>query len=87
MCLFRSVCFQFHLSYSDRQRYDIEDRPEGQQQILMDISRNLPVFCRSASGGTHIHSRTKCCEWVDLAPISFHTSKGSQVPSCHPCEW
>ncbi|XP_046906393.1 palmitoyltransferase ZDHHC15B-like isoform X2 [Hypomesus transpacificus] len=76
---------KFHLSYSDRQRYDIEDRPEGQQQILMDISRNLPVFCRSASGAIRF-----CHHCQVIKPDRCHHCSACEMcvlKMDHHCPW
>ena len=52
-CLF---CFQFHLSYTDKERYENEERPEVQKQILVDMAKKLPVYTRTGSGGQFIIS-------------------------------
>ncbi|XP_028815766.1 palmitoyltransferase ZDHHC2 [Denticeps clupeoides] len=41
---------EFHLSYSDKQLLDSEDRLESQQEILRRIVKDLPVFTRTVSG-------------------------------------
>lgn len=48
-----AVCLllQFQLSYSDKQRYEMEERPDVQKQILVEIARKLPIFTRAQSGG------------------------------------
>ncbi|KAL4648838.1 palmitoyltransferase ZDHHC15 isoform X1 [Arapaima gigas] len=43
---------KFQLSYTDKERYDLEERPDVQKQILIEIARKLPVFTRAASGGS-----------------------------------
>lgn len=45
------LSLQFQLSYSDKQRYEMEERPDVQKQILVDIARKLPIFTRAQSGG------------------------------------
>lgn len=52
-CLF---CFQFHLSYTDKERYENEERPEVQKQMLVDMAKKLPVYTRTGSGGQFITS-------------------------------
>ncbi|KPP69014.1 palmitoyltransferase ZDHHC15-like [Scleropages formosus] len=42
---------KFQLSYLDKERYELEERPDVQKQILIEIARKLPVFTRAASGG------------------------------------
>lgn len=43
--------FQYHMSYADQERYENEERPEVQRQILAEIARRLPVYTRTGSGG------------------------------------
>lgn len=43
---------QFQLSYSDKQRYEMEERLDAQKQILVDIAKKLPIYTRAQSGGT-----------------------------------
>ncbi|MGH0129578.1 UNVERIFIED_CONTAM: hypothetical protein FKN15_039086 [Acipenser sinensis] len=40
------------MSYSDKERYENEERSEVQKQILLDIAKRLPVYTRAASGAT-----------------------------------
>ncbi|XP_023998159.2 palmitoyltransferase ZDHHC15B [Salvelinus sp. IW2-2015] len=46
-----SPCKKFQLSYSDKERYEREERPDAQKQILVDIAKSLPIFTRATSGG------------------------------------
>lgn len=48
-----AVCLlvQFQLSYTDKQRYEMEERPDVQKQILVEIARKLPISTRAQSGG------------------------------------
>lgn len=39
------------MSLADQERYENEDRPEVQRQILAEIARKLPVYTRTGSGG------------------------------------
>lgn len=39
------------MSYADQERYENEERPEVQRQILAEIARKLPVYTRTGSGG------------------------------------
>ncbi|XP_060783492.1 palmitoyltransferase ZDHHC15B isoform X2 [Neoarius graeffei] len=41
---------KFHLSYRDKERYEMEERPDVQKQILIDIAKKLPIFTRAQSG-------------------------------------
>lgn len=43
---------QFHLSYSDKELLEREDRGESQQEILRRIAKDLPIYTRTNSGGT-----------------------------------
>lgn len=45
------LCSQFHMSYADQERYENEERPEVQRQILAEIARKLPVYTRTGNGG------------------------------------
>lgn len=46
-----AFCLQFHMSYADQERYENEERPEVQRQILAEIARKLPVYTRTGNGG------------------------------------
>ncbi|XP_041076704.1 palmitoyltransferase ZDHHC15B-like [Polyodon spathula] len=48
---------QFHMSYSDKERYENEERSEVQKQILLDIAKRLPVYTRAASGAVRFCDR------------------------------
>lgn len=48
----RVFLLQFQLSYSDKQRYEMEERLDAQKQILVDIAKKLPIYTRAQSGGT-----------------------------------
>uniref|UniRef100_A0A096NB37 Zinc finger DHHC-type palmitoyltransferase 15 n=2 Tax=Cercopithecinae TaxID=9528 RepID=A0A096NB37_PAPAN len=41
---------KFHLSYTDKERYENEERPEVQKQMLVDMAKKLPVYTRTGSG-------------------------------------
>lgn len=43
---------QFHLSHSDKELLEREDRGESQQEILRRIAKDLPIYTRTNSGGT-----------------------------------
>ncbi|XP_030789994.1 palmitoyltransferase ZDHHC15 isoform X2 [Rhinopithecus roxellana] len=45
---------KFHLSYTDKERYENEERPEVQKQMLVDMAKKLPVYTRTGSGGQFI---------------------------------
>ncbi|XP_007228481.3 palmitoyltransferase ZDHHC15B [Astyanax mexicanus] len=50
-------CKKFHLSYSDKERYEMEERPDAQKQILIDIAKKLPIFTRAQSGAIRFCDR------------------------------
>ena len=50
-CIF--VFGQFYLSRSDAERFDREENEDVQREILARHGRNLPVQCRTHSGGTN----------------------------------
>ncbi|KFP11590.1 Palmitoyltransferase ZDHHC15, partial [Egretta garzetta] len=41
---------KYHMSYADKERYENEERPEVQRQILAEIARKLPVYTRTGNG-------------------------------------
>uniref|UniRef100_A0A8I3Q3T2 Palmitoyltransferase n=2 Tax=Canis lupus familiaris TaxID=9615 RepID=A0A8I3Q3T2_CANLF len=47
----------FHLSYSDKERYENEERPEVQKQMLVDMAKKLPVYTRTGSGAVRFCDR------------------------------
>ena len=56
---------QFQLSYSDKERYEMEERPDAQKQILAEIAKKLPIFSRAQSGGKWIvFFRMKSCDII-----------------------
>ncbi|NXA45854.1 ZDH15 Palmitoyltransferase, partial [Nothocercus julius] len=48
---------KFHMSYADKERYENEERPEVQRQILAEIARKLPVYTRTGNGGIRFCDR------------------------------
>ncbi|XP_043913626.1 palmitoyltransferase ZDHHC15 [Protopterus annectens] len=48
---------KFRLSYTDKERYDNEERPEVQKQILVELAKKLPVQTRTSSGGVRFCDR------------------------------
>ncbi|XP_050166243.1 palmitoyltransferase ZDHHC15 isoform X2 [Myiozetetes cayanensis] len=48
---------KFHMSYADQERYENEERPEVQRQILAEIARKLPVYTRTGNGGIRFCDR------------------------------
>ncbi|XP_069667790.1 palmitoyltransferase ZDHHC15-like [Haliaeetus albicilla] len=45
------------MSYADKERYENEERPEVQRQILAEIARKLPVYTRTGNGGIRFCDR------------------------------
>ncbi|XP_026704443.1 palmitoyltransferase ZDHHC15 isoform X2 [Athene cunicularia] len=45
------------MSYADQERYENEERPEVQRQILAEIARKLPVYTRTGNGGIRFCDR------------------------------
>ena len=43
--------FQFYLSMSDVDRFENAENEDTQREILARLARNLPVQCRTSSGG------------------------------------
>ncbi|XP_053129359.1 palmitoyltransferase ZDHHC15 [Hemicordylus capensis] len=48
---------KFHMSYADKERYENEERPEGQRQILFEMARKLPVYTRTGNGAIRFCDR------------------------------
>ncbi|ETE62871.1 Palmitoyltransferase ZDHHC15 [Ophiophagus hannah] len=48
---------KFHMSYADKERYENEERPEGQRQILTEMARKLPVCTRTGNGAIRFCDR------------------------------
>ncbi|GAB1303050.1 Palmitoyltransferase ZDHHC15 [Apodemus speciosus] len=48
---------KFHLSYTDKERYKNEERPEVQKQMLVDMAKKLPVYTRTGSGAVRFCDR------------------------------
>ncbi|KAF6091832.1 zinc finger DHHC-type palmitoyltransferase 15 [Phyllostomus discolor] len=68
---------KFHLSYTDKERYENEERPEVQKQMLVDIAKKVPhllrwkqkrssfhISCISKTGSSISHEvyRVQCWE-------------------------
>ncbi|XP_054852569.1 palmitoyltransferase ZDHHC15 isoform X2 [Eublepharis macularius] len=48
---------KFQMSYVDKERYENEERPEAQRQILMEMARKLPVYTRTGNGAIRFCDR------------------------------
>ncbi|XP_052374046.1 palmitoyltransferase ZDHHC15B isoform X11 [Oncorhynchus keta] len=78
-------CKKFQLSYSDKDRYEREERPDAQKQILVDIAKSLPIFTRATSGAIRFCDRCQV-----LKPDRSHHC--SVCETCvlkmdHHCPW
>ncbi|XP_035983603.1 palmitoyltransferase ZDHHC15B-like isoform X1 [Fundulus heteroclitus] len=78
-------CKKFQLSYSDKQRYEMEERPDAQKQILTEIAKKLPIFTRAQSGAIRFCDRCQV-----LKPDRCHHC--SVCETCvlkmdHHCPW
>lgn len=76
---------KFHLSYTDKERYEMEERPDAQKQILVDIAKRLPIFTRASSGAIRFCDRCQV-----LKPDRCHHC--SVCETCvlkmdHHCPW
>ncbi|KAK1198300.1 ZDH15 Palmitoyltransferase, partial [Pygoscelis papua] len=49
---------KYHMSYADKERYENEERPEVQRQILAEIARKLPVYTRTGNGACAVRILT-----------------------------
>lgn len=55
---FSSFPLQFCLPKAEKERYEKEERPESQQEILWRAAASLPLYTRTGAGGTsHLHAR------------------------------
>ncbi|KAJ0003049.1 hypothetical protein NQD34_008198 [Periophthalmus magnuspinnatus] len=80
-----SPCKKFQLSYSDKERYELEERPDAQKQILVDIAKKLPISTRAQSGAIRFCDRCQV-----LKPDRCHHC--SVCETCvlkmdHHCPW
>ncbi|XP_053555174.1 palmitoyltransferase ZDHHC15 isoform X1 [Bombina bombina] len=66
---------KFLLSYADKERYDNEERPEAQRQILAEVAKNLPVYTRTGSGAVRFCDRCQV-----IKPDRCH-----HCSVCHMC--
>ncbi|XP_063058337.1 palmitoyltransferase ZDHHC15A-like [Engraulis encrasicolus] len=76
---------EFQLSLMDRQRYEEQDTPEAQRQILLEISEKLPVHSRSASGAIRF-----CRHCQLIKPDRCHHCSACQtcvLKMDHHCPW
>ncbi|KAM7000545.1 palmitoyltransferase ZDHHC15B [Tautogolabrus adspersus] len=78
-------CKKFQMSYSDKERYEMEERPDAQKQILVEIAKKLPIFTRTQSGAIRFCDRCQV-----LKPDRCHHC--SVCETCvmkmdHHCPW
>ncbi|KAA8588538.1 hypothetical protein FQN60_009883, partial [Etheostoma spectabile] len=76
---------RFHLSYSDKELLEREDRGESQQEILRRIAKDLPIYTRTNSGAIRFCDRCQL-----LKPDRCHHC--SVCDKCilkmdHHCPW
>ncbi|KAH0630894.1 hypothetical protein JD844_004225 [Phrynosoma platyrhinos] len=69
---------KFHMSYADKERYENEERPEGQRQILAEMARKLPVYTRTGNGGIRFCDR---CQLIK-PDRCHHCSVCAMVNNC-----
>ncbi|NXL32013.1 ZDH15 Palmitoyltransferase, partial [Glaucidium brasilianum] len=62
---------KYHMSYADQERYENEERPEVQRQILAEIARKLPVYTRTGNGGLIKPPQT--VQFIVLQLCALHT--------------
>ncbi|XP_008304127.1 palmitoyltransferase ZDHHC2-like [Stegastes partitus] len=76
---------EFHLSHSDKELLEREDRGESQQEILRRIAKDLPIYTRTNSGAIRFCDRCQL-----LKPDRCHHC--SVCDKCilkmdHHCPW
>ncbi|KAF1626755.1 Palmitoyltransferase ZDHHC15, partial [Eudyptes filholi] len=73
---------KYHMSYADKERYENEERPEVQRQILAEIARKLPVYTRTGNGG---QLSSELC--FSNVPFSFLSFCRCVLKMDHHCPW
>uniref|UniRef100_A0A8C1YTZ2 Palmitoyltransferase n=1 Tax=Cyprinus carpio TaxID=7962 RepID=A0A8C1YTZ2_CYPCA len=80
------VCsFQFHLSHSDKELLEREDRRESQQEILRRIAKDLPIYTSTMSGAIRY-----CDHCLLLKPDRCHHCSACDMcilKMDHHCPW
>ena len=80
---------KFHLSPSDKELLEREDREESQQEILRGIAKELPIYTRTNSGGA---VRCAACllagQGLSEAPLLWNwpLCVSSAVRFCERCQ-
>ncbi|XP_049602974.1 palmitoyltransferase ZDHHC15B [Syngnathus scovelli] len=80
-----SPCKKFQLSYSDKQRYEMEERPDVQKEILVEIAKKLPIYTRAQSGAIRFCDRCQV-----LKPDRCHHCSVCEMcvlKMDHHCPW
>lgn len=68
-CLSNAAPFppQFCLPKADKERYEKEERPESQQEILWRAANALPLYTRTGAGGSSV-TRANTLLWMGSSP-------------------
>ncbi|NXC97630.1 ZDH15 Palmitoyltransferase, partial [Certhia familiaris] len=79
---------KFHMSYADQERYENEERPEVQRQILAEIARKLPVYTRTGNGvSIRIMSVAYLVYQLKIFHFSFLSFCRCVLKMDHHCPW
>ncbi|NXC17297.1 ZDH15 Palmitoyltransferase, partial [Corythaeola cristata] len=73
---------KYHMSYADKERYENEERPEVQRQILAEIARKLPVYTRTGSGVDAVTTELHCVSLHRKVPTYLCSAAASSACSC-----
>ncbi|XP_016366676.1 palmitoyltransferase ZDHHC2-like isoform X1 [Sinocyclocheilus rhinocerous] len=76
---------EFHLSHSDKELLEREDRRESQQEILRRIAKDLPIYTRTMSGAIRY-----CDRCLLLKPDRCHHCSACDMcilKMDHHCPW
>uniref|UniRef100_A0A8C7DDF9 Palmitoyltransferase n=1 Tax=Oncorhynchus kisutch TaxID=8019 RepID=A0A8C7DDF9_ONCKI len=77
---------EFHLSYSDKELLEREDRGESQQEILRRIAKDLPIYTRTMSGAIRFCDRCQLvkpdrCHHCSVCD-KYDSAHGPMVNNC-----
>ncbi|NXY06847.1 ZDH15 Palmitoyltransferase, partial [Pteruthius melanotis] len=78
---------KFHMSYADQERYENEERPEVQRQILAEIARKLPVYTRTGNGGFAVDLQLVMKYQLRIFHFSFLSFCRCVLKMDHHCPW
>ena len=70
---------QFCLPKTEKERYEKEERPESQQEILWRAATSLPLYTRTGAGGMSVCPNRNV--WVRMnSSACLHLFVGAECP-------